>query len=232
MLATAQESADAYGALQARIAAVLATLDADQLRRQVPACPAWSVADLASHLVGNARDLTTGNLEGVASDAWTDAQVQRGRGRPLAELLDEWAADTASVQTLLPHAPPGPAAQLIFDTCTHEQDLHGALGTVADRDHQQLPVALSFMASTLDGLVRGLDLPTMELRTEHDQWVLGDGDPQVCLQGTRFDLLRALGGRRTREELTALVTHGSFEPFELIFTPPSPLQLPTASLGE
>jgi uncharacterized protein (TIGR03083 family) len=232
MLASAEQSAAAYGAVRARIATVFASLSEDDLARPVPACPAWTVKDLAGHLAGNAEDVANVNLEGVASEAWTDAQVQRARERSLDELLDAWATNGATVEQLLPHAPPGPAAQLVFDTCTHEQDLHGALGRIGDRDHDQLPIALTFMAHTLDGAIRGLGLPTLELRTDHEHWVLGDGEPDVRFEGTRFDLLRGLGGRRTRDELTALVTLGSFEPFELLFAPPSPLRLPERSLGE
>lgn len=232
MLPDPADCAAAYGALRRRITAVVEDLDEGDLQRPVPACPAWSVADLVGHLVGAARDVSRLDLEGVASDAWTDAQVQRARGRPVAELLAEWAVDGPATEDLLRGAPAGPASQLVFDTCTHEQDLYGALGRVGDRDHEQLPIALAFVVDALDGIVRGAGLAATELVTPQDRWLLGEGPIGVRLEGSRFDLLRALGGRRTRDELDALVTAGSFEPFEVLFAESSPIHLPAAPLGE
>ncbi len=232
MLPSTEASAAAYGELRARITTTLEPLGADDLARQVPGCPAWSIADLVGHLVGNARDVSTLNLEGAASDRWTDAQVQRAKGRPLADLLADWAADGPAAEALLVHAEPGPAAQLVFDTATHEQDLYGALGVVAAREHDQQPVAFGFITSTLDNLIRGLGLPTLELRAGDLAWVLGEGEPAVRIEGSRFEVLRSLAGRRTRAELDALVTLGDLDPYLLIFGEGSPLQIPTTSLGE
>ena len=49
--------------------------------RQVPATPDWSVHDVVSHLYGVMTDVSSGNLDGVATPVWTAAQVQRCRDR-------------------------------------------------------------------------------------------------------------------------------------------------------
>jgi len=232
MLPSTQDSADAYGALHERIAAHIATLADEDLERTVPACPDWTVHDLIGHLVGEARDVASLNIEGAATDAWTDAQVQWARPLTLTELLDDWAEHGPAVAALLPHAPPASASQLVFDVCTHEQDLHGALGTIGPRDHDQMLVALGFVGHTLDELVRELGLVTIELVTASDRWVAGDGEVGMRIEGSRFDLLRATGGRRTRDELDVLVTLGSLEPIEILFAERSPLHIPEHSLGE
>jgi uncharacterized protein (TIGR03083 family) len=232
MLPTPEKSAEAYGAVRARVTATLERLTADDLARAVPACPAWTVHDLVGHFVGEARDLANGNIEGAGTDPWTDGQVQWARTRSLDELLSSWSETGPTVEAVLPHAPASPAAQLVFDVCTHEQDLAGALGTVANRDHDQLPVALGFMANLLDGYTRGVGLAAVELVTPQERWLAGDGDAGIRIEGTRFDLLRGLGGRRTRAEVDALVTLGSFEPFAVLFGEGSPIHLPERSLGE
>ena len=41
-------------------------------------------------MAGVNTDIVNGNLDGVASDAWTDAQVTTRREWAVEELLDEW----------------------------------------------------------------------------------------------------------------------------------------------
>lgn len=232
MLPDPELSAAAYGSLRSRISDILRSTTQEERRLTIPACPAWNVTDLAAHLAGNARDLVTGNLDGVASDPWTAAQIERAAGSGVDELVDEWSEDGPTVEALLANGPAAPVAQLIFDTCTHEQDLISALGRTGGRDQPEQAIGISFMASTLDSLSRGLQLPAIALESPGQSWFAGEGDAEIRMEGTLFDLLRALGGRRTADEIDALCTHGSFEPYLLIYAEPSPLRLPARSLGE
>ena len=56
----------------------------------VPACPQWSVHDVVAHLTGVCADILAGNIAGVATDPWTDAQVCARRDRSVEEVLAEW----------------------------------------------------------------------------------------------------------------------------------------------
>ena len=40
--------------------------------------------------MGVCADVAEGRLDGITTDAWTEAQVAPRRTRPTAELLDEW----------------------------------------------------------------------------------------------------------------------------------------------
>src|SRR5262245_55864456 len=66
----------------------------------VAACPQWTVKNTISHLAGVAADVLAGNLEGVATDPWTAAQVDARRERSLADILDEWEADDPQVEAM------------------------------------------------------------------------------------------------------------------------------------
>src|SRR5689334_335574 len=80
-----------YGACRDRVSVMVRELSDADANRRVPATPEWTVHDAVAHLVGTAVDINSGNLDGVGSDAWTAAQVDRRRGASLAELVAEWA---------------------------------------------------------------------------------------------------------------------------------------------
>jgi hypothetical protein len=68
----------AYRGVRERVSALVRTLD-PAAATPVPATPAWSVPDLLARLVGVSRDAVEGRLDGVSTDAWTAAQVDRRR---------------------------------------------------------------------------------------------------------------------------------------------------------
>ncbi len=57
---------------------------------QVPATPEWTVHSVVAHVSGIAADASSGNMEGAPGEAWTAAQVARGAGRTIAEMVEEW----------------------------------------------------------------------------------------------------------------------------------------------
>ncbi|MGV0737552.1 hypothetical protein ABQF35_10985 [Mycobacterium syngnathidarum] len=68
-------------------------------------------------------------LGGIASESWTQAQIDRLGHSSTDELLDLWgkSIDPLEVQ-LYEGASELVAGQLIFDALTHEHDIRGALG--------------------------------------------------------------------------------------------------------
>ena len=87
-----------YRAARLRVAALANDELAD---RPVPATPAWDVHDVVAHLAGVMHDVAAGNMEGAATEPWTAAQVERGRGKTVAGILDEWAAGAAGFEDFL-----------------------------------------------------------------------------------------------------------------------------------
>ncbi|MGA1565876.1 MAG: maleylpyruvate isomerase N-terminal domain-containing protein [Ilumatobacteraceae bacterium] len=69
----------AYSATRERIVHLLRTASTDDANRQVPACPEWTVADLAAHIAGLAEDIIAGRVEGAGTDPWNLMRVLSGR---------------------------------------------------------------------------------------------------------------------------------------------------------
>ena len=113
------EHATAYRGVRQRVTALIAPLG-DVRDRSCPATPAWSVHDVLAHMVGVCADVAEGRLDGITTDAWTEAQVAPRRTRPTAELLDEWDRLGPGFETTLGIAPDPIAGQAVFDAITHE----------------------------------------------------------------------------------------------------------------
>ena len=148
-----------------------------------PTCPGWNVTDLACHLYGVADDLMNGRLEGIGSDAWTQAQVDRYSTKPLADIADEWAASAEVFDAIVPMIPEPTNYQLIMDMTTHEHDLRLALGEPGAQDDQAVAIGSAFLLLSL----RNAD---PDLAAEIEGLELSD-----------FELLRSLSGRRSAGQL-------------------------------
>jgi hypothetical protein len=91
-----------YTGCRERITELVRPLDAGAAARTaVPACPEWSVHDLLAHLVGSADDVLARRLDGSPGQAWTAAQVEARRNRPIGDLLAEWEVLGRSIQELI-----------------------------------------------------------------------------------------------------------------------------------
>lgn len=183
---------------QARLAALVAGLDAAALAAPVPACPGWSVQDVVAHEVAIAEDALAGRLTGPPSEAETAAQVRRFRGRDLPGVLADWArlapgfAEVAAAFRVWP---------AVIDIASHEQDIRGALGQPGARDTEVIRLAA-------DLLLRGLEPPVPVRVTVRDAGVsfragVGDG-PELGLSTCWFEAFRWRMGRRSRAQLAAL----------------------------
>lgn len=171
-----------YRAARLRVADLA---DDDLAARPVPATPAWDVHDVVAHLAGVMHDVSTGNTSGAPSTAWTAAQVERGRGKTVAEIVDEWAAAAEGFEGFLSSPEGGKAGAAIMDVNAHETDLRTALG---------LDPALpdEFVAWSGD-----------RLRSAFDSQVAAAGLPAVTIDVSDFELFRGRLGRRTRDEVSA-----------------------------
>lgn len=209
ILAEPDAIAAAYGGTRRRSTELLRAAGADAVGdRVVPACPAWTIHQLVSHMVGSVDDVLAGNVDGAATDPWTAAQVERSAATSTAALLDHWDEVGPRLEAALPHIPPAPASQIVLDVTTHEHDLRDALGEPGARDSDGITVGFGFLAKSLDRLIRTNGLPTLEITTNGRVLTLGgvpDGEEaQVHLAGPQFELFRSFGGRRTLDQVRAL----------------------------
>ena len=89
---TLPDLSEAYRDLRVRVDALVRGRRRRAVHRRWPrrrpsgACTTCSRTSSASP-----ADILAGRLDGVASDAWTEAQVAPRRDLPTAALLDEWA---------------------------------------------------------------------------------------------------------------------------------------------
>jgi uncharacterized protein (TIGR03083 family) len=224
----------AYRAVRERTTDVLGAVD-DGLAAStsVPGCPGWTVTELAAHMCGVCVDILEGNLDGVGTAPWADAQAERFAPLGLAGVLEHWNEVAPQVEALAPGFPPQPATQLVFDATTHEQDARGAVRAPGARDADALAVPLDFIGRLLDTRVRTEGLPALALRTP-DGWasIAGEGAPAIELSGSAFDLFRSFGGRRALDQIRSLDWSGDPEPYLAVAFRDTPLCPPEHPLVE
>lgn len=199
-----------------RVRALVTGLDEEQVQRHVPACPDWTVRDLLSHVVGLPVDVLDGDEPEDHDPAWTQAHVDRRRGRSVAELVAEW--DDVAPRLVAWMGEHG--SRPLNDVVIHEQDLRGAVGEPGARDTPGLAEVRRRMAGRLADAVG--DLPPIALvdpAPEGWRWCShGDGgvdpdDAPVRLEASGFDLFRALTSRRTADQLRSWTVRGEITPY-------------------
>lgn len=187
-----------YRAARLRIDKLLRPLPDDLWEQRVPACPGWRVRDVLAHLVGNTEDAAAGRLTGIPSEEVTAAQVQRHRGQPPVDLLDQWALAGPVVEEAISQAARWPGA---IDAVTHEHDLRAALGEPGARDHESVSTLAARLAAGISAVAIQLDGHPLDER-----------GAAVTLRTTSFEFFRLRLGRRSRRQVCDLDWLGDPEP--------------------
>jgi hypothetical protein len=212
---TPEELIEAYHGVRVRVRAAIESATPEALTATCPATPKWCVHDTLAHLVGVPHDVANGNLEGVASDPWTQAQVDARRNTSEAELLEAWDADSVAIEPVFAAVGFGTFGQMVFDAYTHELDIHHALGLPADRESLAADCGFDWVAE-IGGQFRAEPL---RLRTDHGDIVTGPGEPVTALELTRFEFTRATVGRRSRSQVASYPVDGPFEVDTILVSP-------------
>jgi uncharacterized protein (TIGR03083 family) len=188
----------AYRGVHARVRQLIESADPADLEKPAPATPEWTVREILCHLVGVTDDVVNGRLDGIASDAWTGAQVTKRCDASAADLLAEWDKWSPQFEQMLTDSPPEIAGQALFDAATHEHDIRHALGQPGARDSDAIELAWEWIV-----LVRPLGGgPGLRFVTEAGTQEVG-GTPVATIEASRFEVLRATTGRRSVDEVTA-----------------------------
>lgn len=185
------EVVQAYLEFRDRIVTLIREIPETQASLSVPLCPNWEVSSLISHIVGIPEDILAGRMEGVGTDAWTQAQVDRHEGESLSRLADIFLSTAAEFDVVLPHIPSPVNSQLVMDAITHEHDLRHAVGRAGGQDSEGIEVALGFLLNTVEEKAPGR-------AREFSQSGI-----------SRYELLRSLSGRRSIEQMNQLGLDGS-----------------------
>ncbi len=171
-----------YRTTRLRVADIVDDSVAD---RPVPATPAWTTHDVVAHLAGVLDDVAAGNLDGVTTDPWTAAQVERGRDKGIAQLIDEWADEASGFEAFLSSPAGASASAAVMDVSCHETDLRTALGLAPALTDEMLAWAAAGM------------------REMFDSQVAAAGLAPVMIDVADFEMFRGRLGRRTRDEVSA-----------------------------
>lgn len=214
-LKSTDEVVVAYVALRTRVIELMRSRPAPARDLPVPHCPAWTVGDVMAHMVGVSEDILAGRMEGVTTEAWTQAQVDRHRDESLVQLADSWEGTIAAFDAVLPMIPVPVNSQLVLDAVTHEHDLRHALGTPGGRDETAVSVAAGWVLHTAEQKSPGLG---GTLRDHLDAGRLSE-----------FDMLRVATGRRSATQITELGLDAGMIGGLLAGTP---LSIPAASIPE
>jgi uncharacterized protein (TIGR03083 family) len=213
--------AQTYGALRSRVSDLVREADDEQLERHAPAAPEWRVRDLVAHLSGITADVNAGNLDGVATDAWTARQVDARRDWSIEQLLEEWDTEAAKVEAVMASLPEVAVGQMTTDAATHEQDIRGGLERPGARDCDAVVIACDWGVQMLAGVADPADA-TLRIETEAGTTTVGAGTHQVGVRVDRFELFRTLTGRRSLDQILSFGWQGEPAPELLvlpIFTP-------------
>ena len=221
-----EQHAPAYAELRVRVTAIVRDTDPELLERPAPATPEWRVRDLVAHLSGVADDVVNGRLAGVASDEWTAAQVDRRRDLSIDGLLADWEEWSPGFEQMLAAGPMEITGQALFDAATHEHDIRHALARPGARDSD----AVGYGWEWLVAVRANTGAPAIRFVTEHGEDIAGTGDPALTVRASRFDLVRATTGRRTRAEIEAYDWEPAPDPSSLLAAPFFTIR--TDSLGE
>jgi len=183
-LLSTEQVCEAYTELRARVTEMMQSLTLEQAQTTVPHCPQWTVKDCFAHMVGIPEDVISGQMEGVASEAWTGRQIQRHAQNSVSDLLAVWESNAAVFAKILPNIPQPVISQFMFDQTTHEHDIRTAVGQPGARDTLAVAVAEGFIRNSL---AQQSDPAIAELANH---------------KLTGFEYLRSLSGRRSRSQIS------------------------------
>jgi len=216
----------AYSELRTRVTSLVGDVDPADLERPAAATPGWRVRDVLAHLVGVSDDIVSDRRDGIASDEWTGAQVDRRRDIPITELIADWERFGPGFEELLAAGPAELTGQALFDAATHEHDLRQAVARPGARASTAMQQGWDWF---VDARTR-MGAPAIRFVTERSDDIAGVGDPRVTVRALYFELFRATTGRRTAAEMERYEWEPAAD-VEIILAAPF-FTIRTESLGE
>lgn len=208
------DAAVVYRETRERVSAyVVGEIDEEWAQAAVPACPGWTVQDVVSHMVGIVADIQDGRMDGVGSDEWTDHQVVTRRDGSIDAVVAEWARRAPTFEEQVAAWPPAVAAQVVADAAMHELDIRNALGDRSTRDTDGVAIAFDYYGHHLADRIVETGAPALIVECDGGSVTLGEGAVGATLRTSRFEALRAMGGRRSAAQIEAYDWEGDAAPY-------------------
>jgi uncharacterized protein (TIGR03083 family) len=217
---------------------LLRGLSDQELDRDVPATPGWSIRNIATHLAADATCVISsdfprqffdsfGDEDAVAVlNEWTAGQLRDRTGKSLDEIVEEWDRSAQAVTAMMRKEQEWPGGLpwftdrvLTTDVAVHQQDIYGALGMEKDREAPQVKIGLAGYIGTMDFRLQGDGQPAMRFESGEKSWSAGGDDPKATVRASRWELFRAMSGRRNPDQIRAYDWEGDPEPFITYFYP-------------
>jgi uncharacterized protein (TIGR03083 family) len=220
------EIAIGYQTTRERLSELVLSLSDEDLRRNVPACPAWDVHDVIAHMSGVQELLTAGQRPTGDTQEWIDEIVAARRDVAISDLLERWAACAPGTSAMID----GGVAVLIVDVVSHEHDIRNAVGMPGAREAPEVPASVQVMLTAISGLIDEAGLGALAVDTGTDRWTSHNIPIGCTLEADPWEALRIILSRRTDAEMRAGPSTGDIEPYIRLLDARSPL--PRQSLGE
>ena len=232
------EIADLYEGLRDEISELVSGLEPRELEMSVPATPGWRIRDIVAHLAADSTYVINGdfpleffaamgNPETVVTlNQWTARHLEERKDRSLEDLLQEWKTSGTEVAAMMRGEAKWPDDILPFadrvlltDAAVHQQDIFGALGIERARDGAPIRIALSAYIVGMGWRLASAGIAPLRFDVGDKTYTAGDGDAEVAVTAPRFELFRAMSGRRSPEQIAAYDWHGDPEPYIPYFYP-------------
>jgi len=222
------DTAGTYRETRQHLRDFVAGLTDGELNTTVPATPDWSVRDAIAHVVGEARITITGEVppefrlleslrdpeQAALRDGINADEVKRRRDLPFAQVLDEWDDLAERLDPFMRGDRPFPWPEpfldsiLVSDLSAHGQDVRNAVGKPGERDSAACRIALAAFAVGLGFRLDTQGVPALRIRYDGKERVCGQTEPVATVTAERYELLRALTGRRSRAQIEAFDWEG------------------------
>ena len=230
--------ADVYNKTREDLGELVLGLSEDELNRPVPATPAWRIRDVISHLAGVAKGASGGDFPrdffntygdelGVRRlNEWTANHLTEREERSLQDTLDEWAGYAKELTQMIKGerpmpdaAPPFAERVVLTDLAAHQQDIYGALGLVRGRESAPVKIGASSYVGLMDFRLQKAGMPALHVDAGDRSWTIGGDEAKTGVKASRFELFRALSGRRNPDQIMAYEWSGEPDGYVEYFYP-------------
>ena len=227
-----------YEELRQEISDLVAGLDPEQLETPVPATQGWTIRDVVTHLAADASCVISGDFPReffeffgdettiVSLNEWTARQLEERRDHSLEEILQEWKSSATQLTAMMRGEQEWPDGTIVFadrvlltDAVVHQQDILGALGIERGREAVAIKLALSAYVVGMGWRLAPTGIAPLRFDVGDKSYVAGDGEPGATVRAPRWELFRAMSGRRSPEQIAAYEWEGEAEPYIPYFYP-------------
>jgi uncharacterized protein (TIGR03083 family) len=129
------------------VTALAEGLTTEELSRNVPGSPDWTVHDVLAHLAGSPADALSERMDGAPGPDWTERHVGERAAHTTEDLVAELRSQVPDVVATLGETD-SPA--LVWNAAVHHADLHEALGKGRPPEQMWQPVAEAMRPSLGD----------------------------------------------------------------------------------